>query len=82
MVLDPDTLYLGDNGRCLCGRCSGATAQYTGRDISGQKVEPVTESTILEFARMGFRVRCEGCGALAIIIKGNGVAIEAEVQKS
>lgn len=36
---NPDALYLTDNGRCLCGAHLGASAQATGRDISGQKIE-------------------------------------------
>lgn len=37
-------LYFGDNGRCFCGRlhCAGMNAHYTGRDLSGQRVERIT----------------------------------------
>jgi hypothetical protein len=36
--LRPGTLYLGDNGRCLCGEHAGAIAAITGCDPSGQPV--------------------------------------------
>lgn len=41
-VLVDDALYQGDNGRLLCGRCSGASARYTGRDLSGHRVHRLT----------------------------------------
>jgi hypothetical protein len=37
-VLRDDQLYLGDGGRCFCERHAGASALYTGRDISGQPI--------------------------------------------
>ena len=62
-VLDPDALYLGDNGRCFCGRlhCAGATAHFTGRDRSGQPVQRVTEADQREARRLGVTLACEGC---------------------
>lgn len=45
-VLKPESLYLGDNGRCLCGEHSGMMAQYTGRDISGQQVIEITPEVL------------------------------------
>jgi hypothetical protein len=52
-------LYLGDNGRCFCGklRCAGMTAHFSGRDLSGQRVLTLSAASI---KRHGFR--CEGCG--------------------
>jgi len=41
-VLRDGALYWADNGRRVCARCAGASALYTGRDISGQPVERVT----------------------------------------
>ena len=38
-ILQDDTIYLCDNGAAYCGKHCGASARYTGRDISGQKVE-------------------------------------------
>lgn len=59
MVLDADTLYLGDNGRCYCGEHSGMTAQYTGRDISGQRVMAITPDVLAESRAMGMEPACE-----------------------
>jgi hypothetical protein len=57
-----DRLYLGDNGRCFCGalRCAGMTAHYTGRDLSGQKIFPLTPAARAAAPDVVFR--CEGCG--------------------
>ena len=49
-------LYITDNGAVLCGKHCGASARWTGRDISGQEVQPLTEAEAKEH---GFR--CEGC---------------------
>jgi hypothetical protein len=62
-VLKPHALYLGDNGRCYCGEHSGTTALYTGRDISGQRVEEVTPAVLREFG--DFVPACEDCGRTA-----------------
>lgn len=61
-VLKPDALYLGDNGRCFCGKlhCAGMTAYFTGRDLSGQRVERITPA-ILRVEGLA-RIRCETCG--------------------
>lgn len=58
-MLGEDTLYLGDNGRAFCGkpRCAGMTASYTGRDLSGQKVEAITAREAIDHG-----IKCEGCG--------------------
>ena len=62
MVLDPDALYISDNGRILHGRCSGMSAQFTGRDISGQPVMPVTEDMVAEWkATYDIPLVCEHC---------------------
>ena len=63
MTLRDDTLYLGDNGRAVCGtlRCAGMTAYYSGQDISGQSVTPLQSPTTIRLAiKQG--VMCEGCG--------------------
>jgi len=64
-ILNPEHLYFGDNGRVFCGalRCAGATAFYSGRDLSGQKALDVCAPRRLAF--LGDRaksLRCEGCG--------------------
>ena len=58
-TLRSDRLYLGDNGRVLCGalRCAGATAHFSGRDLSGQRVVPVTATQATQHG-----LQCEGCG--------------------
>lgn len=61
-VLRSDDLYIGDNGRIYHGRCSGFSARYTGRDISGQRVELVTTEDRLLWAReIGTPMVCEKC---------------------
>lgn len=63
-VLSPDTLYIGDNGRCFCGklRCSGASAFYAGCDLSGCGVLPIGPAEIAYAKQEGIPLRCEGCG--------------------
>ena len=57
-------LYFTDNGRVVCGRHCGSTAQYTGRDISGQKIERVTpEAAASWLAEVGEPIACEDCAA-------------------
>ena len=63
--LDENALYIGDNGRIFCGgqRCSGITAHYTGRDISGQKVQRLGDEDLAWMAaEIGREVSCESCG--------------------
>lgn len=61
-VLNPDYLYLGDNGECFCGKHAGQSAKYTGRDTSGQKVYRVTEADQQSMVRdFGMRLECESC---------------------
>ncbi len=63
-VLDPDTIYLGDNGRVFCGRHAGMSATYTGRDISGQPVVALDRATCEALGEDTDLLRCEhpGCG--------------------
>ncbi len=62
-VLADDTLYLGDNGRITCGACSGASARFTGRDISGQEVEKISWPDAGAFqVSTGNWPACELCG--------------------
>lgn len=71
-VLNDNHLYLGDNGRCLCGRHSGMIARYTGRDTSGQPVTRVTQAYAAEYRQMAkeeygldLEPSCEICGRKA-----------------
>ena len=43
-LLKPGAIYIGDNGRCYCVDCAGASASLTGRDISGQKIKRITKA--------------------------------------
>ena len=63
-VLREDVLYLGDNGRCFCGRLhhAGASAYFTGRDLSGYRVQRVTAAERRNAERMGVTLACEACG--------------------
>ena len=58
----PDTVFLTDNGRALCGEHLGATARLTGRDLSGQPILPVTGPALAECRAEGFLPCCEACG--------------------
>ena len=57
-ALSESALYLGDNGRCFCGklRCAGTTAHFTGRALSGQDVLAVTPKLARKHG-----LRCEMC---------------------
>jgi hypothetical protein len=61
-LIKPDALYFGDNGRCLCGACSGTSATYTLRDISGQRIERITPKVLAECLAIDFVPECEDCG--------------------
>lgn len=66
MRIQPDTIYLTDNGRALCGDHLGSSARYTGRDISGQKIEAVTPADVREMRSVyGVEIACESCGKAA-----------------
>ena len=57
-LLKPDALYMGDGGRIFCGKHAGTSALYTGRDISGQRVERVN---VEQWKREGVVPQCETC---------------------
>ncbi|HET6494151.1 MAG TPA: hypothetical protein VFH61_02165 [Thermoleophilia bacterium] len=66
MALDPDALYICDNGATYCGRHTGISAQTTGRDISGRAVTRVTERiALLALDELGELLSCERCGRVA-----------------
>ncbi len=65
--LDEQGLYLGDNGRCFCGkqRCAGMTAFYSGRDLSGQRLYRLKPEDDAEGRKMSAEFQgftCESCG--------------------
>ena len=58
-------LYLTDNGALLCREHLGATARYTGRDISGQRIHRLTDAERAYMVRECGRCECETCHAIA-----------------
>jgi len=48
MKINESSLYLGDNGMCLCGAHLGSTARRTGRDISGQPIMRVRPNDLAD----------------------------------
>lgn len=69
MRIHSDTIYLTDNGCALCGDHLGASARYTGRDLSGQPVMPVMpQDALYSFNELGHRIVCEDCGRPASFV--------------
>lgn len=62
MKVELDTIYLCDNGRAVCGEHLGAEAKYSGLDISGAPIEPVTPEMAKYALTVGFPICCEDCG--------------------
>jgi len=62
-ALKPNTIYISDNGRMICEKCAGQSALYTGRDISGQKVDECSEAENEYWVKhFGSSLKCEsGC---------------------
>ena len=63
-VLKEHELYIGDNGRVFCAAHAGASALYTGRDISGQRVKRVTEKDRREWPSDLGEIECETCACI------------------
>ncbi len=68
-----DALYFTDNGAVLCGADLGASAMYSGRDISGQKIQRVTPDDVREWNAMPDTdglppMRCECCHKAASLL--------------
>lgn len=59
MKVNASTLYICDNGHCYCGDHLGTTARFTGRDISGQEIMPITPDALREAEAMGWTPTCE-----------------------
>lgn len=68
MRIHDNMLYLTDNGAALCGEHLGASARYTGCDISGQPIESVTPEVAREAQAMGWTIECECCGKKASLL--------------
>lgn len=58
-VLQDDELYITDNGAVYCGKHCGVAARYTGKDISGQKVERLSAGDANNAG-----LSCEQCACL------------------
>lgn len=69
MRITDSTIYLTDNGAALCGEHLGSSARTTGRDLSGQPIEPITPELAAESQRAyGYFPRCEQCGRTATLL--------------
>ena len=76
-LLREGALYWADNGRRTCVRCAGQSARYTGRDISGQKVERVTIEDVRAWPDDLGVLQCEaGCTALTAVAGPDGWPLE------
>ncbi len=63
-VLKDSSLYICDNGACYCGFHAGYSAQFSGRDISGQEVLEITpDIQAYAIAEFGSSMTCESCDA-------------------
>jgi hypothetical protein len=67
-MIRADTIYLGDNGRALCGEHLGVTARTTGCDLSGQRLLAIEGAALKQAVAMKYNVACEQCGKLAISV--------------
>ena len=72
-VLRGGAVYWADGGRRICARCAGASALYTGRDLSGQPVARVSAENVRDWpARFG-PLGCEdGCTVLSAVVGTDG----------
>jgi hypothetical protein len=73
-VLKHGAVYFADNGRTVCVKCAGMSALFTGRDISGQKVDRVTVEDVKAWPvdEMG-PLGCERkCLSLSVIANADG----------
>ena len=76
-LLGEGALYWADNGRVICAKCAGQSALYTGRDISGQKVERITVEDVRAWPADLGTLRCaSGCTALTAVAGPDGWPLE------
>jgi hypothetical protein len=61
MVVSDSSLYLGDNGMCLCGAHLGYSARSTGRDLSGQRVMQVSPVMLADEGIPSMSCEDRGC---------------------
>jgi hypothetical protein len=74
IALAPDAVYFADNERAIWLRCAGMSALYTGRDISGKRVERATLDHCREWQReIGRALSCEmGCTTHSTVAAPDG----------
>lgn len=65
MIIQSGVIYLTDNGASYCGAHLGHAARTTGRDLSGQRIQPVTPELAQQARAEGWEVTCEKCGKAA-----------------
>ena len=72
-LLREGAVYWADNGRRICARCAGASALYTGRDISGQPVERVSLDDVRAWPKDLGPLACESaCTTLTAVAGPDG----------
>ena len=72
-VLPEGAVFWSDNGRCICASCAGASARFTGHDISGQPVRRVTLEDVRDWPDDLGSLRCEmGCTTLSPLAGPDG----------
>lgn len=76
-VLVDGAVYWADGGRRICLRCAGQSALYTGRDLSGQRVERVTVADVRAWPDDLGVLCCEArCTALSAVAGPDGWPLE------
>lgn len=80
-VLVDDALYSGDGGRLFCGRHAGASARYSGRDLSGQRVHRYSDRDRQDFElEIGRAPECETCACeRRVAARDDGLAAGAQI---
>lgn len=77
-VLLPFRVYSGDNGQLICTQCAGQTALFTGRDLSGRKLVPMTDADAIHWGQvMGEPLACE-CGKTTHVPPGGTPDFDAK----
>ncbi len=72
-VLAEGAVFWADNGRRICAKCAGASALYTGHDLSGQPVERATCVDVLGWPEDLGPLGCEaGCTTLSPVAGPDG----------
>lgn len=75
VVLKPGAVYLADSGEAICVHCAGASALYTGRDLSGQEVLRMRVSDVRAWDAMFPNRPCgceRGCTVITAIAGPDG----------